>query len=214
MNLVDLVSSIGWEGLGVIATIAAVVVALTANSIANKQFKKQLQIHEQSKSIFLYDQRVSILKKIIEEQEPTLIDFRLRFNQEIANMAQLYVESCRQLSRCQTQEDNFWVIFNNNTNISDQELKVIEDEMCVLRDKILSAKSQNLPCDKLMCEFRTLCDENIAIGTVQDNCEEIEINYYDIYEALPNAKRIQKEMRMALIERMEMYIEESMQSMV
>lgn len=55
---------IGWNELGVIATVLAVIVALYSNRKATKQLKSALEMQEQSKNVGLLDKRIELAEKI------------------------------------------------------------------------------------------------------------------------------------------------------
>ena len=73
----------GWEELGVIATVAAVVVALWANRGARKQLKSALDMQEQSKNVSSLEQRVKIAESIQNDESPSMIGIKVLFNEEI-----------------------------------------------------------------------------------------------------------------------------------
>ena len=59
----------GWEELGVVATVAAVIVALCANRGARNQLKSALGMQEQSKNVALLEQRVKIADSIQRDEQ-------------------------------------------------------------------------------------------------------------------------------------------------
>lgn len=75
----------GWEELGIIATVAAVVVALCANQGARKQLKSALEMQEQSKNVALLEQRVKIAESIQQDESPSIMAIKVLFNEEICN---------------------------------------------------------------------------------------------------------------------------------
>ena len=74
---------IGWDELSAIATSVAVFIALMANYSSNKQLKKALQMHEQSKGIELLDKRIAWVRKIESDNISSDLEFSILFNGEI-----------------------------------------------------------------------------------------------------------------------------------
>jgi hypothetical protein len=98
----------GWEELGVIATVAAVVVALCANRGARKQLKSALEMQEQSKNVALLEQRVHIADLIREDKAPSITAMRVLFDDGICN----YYDTLSQArKRCQEAQYDERVFF-------------------------------------------------------------------------------------------------------
>lgn len=76
---------IGWDEIGVIATVLAVIVALFANNGARKQLKSALKMQEQSKNVSLLDQRMNIVETIRQNELPSETSVRILFNEEIVD---------------------------------------------------------------------------------------------------------------------------------
>ena len=74
---------LGWDELGVIATVAAVIVALLANRGARRQLKSALEMQEQSKNVALMEQRVKIADSIQRDESPSMMGVKVLFNEEI-----------------------------------------------------------------------------------------------------------------------------------
>lgn len=79
---------IGWNELGVIATVAAVFVALFANRKASKQLKSALDIQEQSKNISLVDKRIALTEEIEMDSEISELAIQILFDEEIVQSYQ------------------------------------------------------------------------------------------------------------------------------
>lgn len=74
---------IGWEELGVIATVFAVVVALAANKKASEQLKSALEMQEQSKNVELLEKRVDLAEAIQSKKSVSELTLQVLFNKEI-----------------------------------------------------------------------------------------------------------------------------------
>lgn len=88
---------IGWDELGVIATVAAVFVALLANRKTSKQLKSALDIQEQSKNISLVDKRIALTEEIERDVEISELAMQILFDEEI-------VQSYRRLKQYDSSE--------------------------------------------------------------------------------------------------------------
>lgn len=76
---------IGWDEIGVIATVLAVVVALAASRKSSKQLKSALEMQEQSKNVNLLDKRVELAEAIQHGRSVSELTLQVLFNDEIVN---------------------------------------------------------------------------------------------------------------------------------
>lgn len=81
--LYKLLSSIVWDRIGVIATVAAVIVALYANTKSTKQLIAALKIQEQSKNVELLGKRFELLERMRLKGGLSETALRVLFNDEI-----------------------------------------------------------------------------------------------------------------------------------
>lgn len=82
---------ISWDEVATIATSAAVIVALFANVNSNKQLKKALQMHEQTKNLGLFDRRLDLLSRILDDDAISEVsddEVELLFNNTILKKVQ------------------------------------------------------------------------------------------------------------------------------
>lgn len=91
MNLFCFTLPIGWDELGVIATVAAVVVALRANCKATTQLKSALKMQEQSKNVELMDKRLAIAEEIQREKRVPELTLKVLFDNEIFEQYQKWI---------------------------------------------------------------------------------------------------------------------------
>lgn len=91
-NLLQLSTPVGWDELGVIATVTAVFVALRANRGARKQLSSALKMQEQSKNVALLEQRVRIAEAIQNDELPSMLEIKVLFNEEICKC---YEDLCK-----------------------------------------------------------------------------------------------------------------------
>ena len=98
----------GWEELGVIATVAAVVVALWANRGARKQLKSALDMQEQSKNVSLLEQRVKIAESIQNDESPSMMGIKVLFNDGIYKCYEMLCTARMNYRRAQQDEQTFF----------------------------------------------------------------------------------------------------------
>lgn len=208
MQIFDFSLPIGWDELGTISTVLALITALYANHNAYVQLKKSMQIHEQSKSVSLFDQRIEVIEALRKKSKVPLVKIRLLYNEDIAKAAQKYYVCFSEFDQCQQKENNFWTILDTNF-ASREEKEQTEKKLRALRDKLLQQNKKENANPGLVKQFKELCDKNVAVCTLEDTGEDIEMNFYNIYDKLPTAKKAMKESHAALIEKMEKFIEQS-----
>lgn len=83
--IIKITFPIGWDELGVIATVSAVIVALVANKKASEQLKSALEMQEQSKNVSLLDKRVELAEAIQSGKSVSELTLQVLFNDEIVN---------------------------------------------------------------------------------------------------------------------------------
>lgn len=88
MCIFDFSLPIGWDEIGVIATVAAVIVALAANRKAAKQLESALKMQEQSKNVGLIDKRIFLIEEIRMGREVSELSMQILFDEEIAKSYQ------------------------------------------------------------------------------------------------------------------------------
>lgn len=98
-KIVSFTCPIGWNELGVIATVVAVVVALAANKSARKQLVKALEMQEQSKNVGLLEQRIKVVDSIQEDDLISETTVKLLFDESILNCYQKLKKSKNMMLR-------------------------------------------------------------------------------------------------------------------
>lgn len=114
---------IGWNELGVIATVLAVIVALYSNRKATKQLKSALEIQEQSKNVGLLDKRIELTEKIRSNKSVPEWTLRVLFDNN-ANIVGHYTAWQNYLSEARQAQDE---ISNLSVRFSYHEEMVIRD---------------------------------------------------------------------------------------
>lgn len=114
-NIVNFNLPIGWDELGVIATVLAVIVALYSNRKATKQLKSALEIQEQSKNVGLLDKRIELTEKIRSNKSVPEWTLRVLFDNN-ANIVGHYTAWQNYLSEARQAQDeisnlNLWAFY-------------------------------------------------------------------------------------------------------
>lgn len=174
MNWFDLALPIGWDQLGVIATTMAVVVALAANRNSNKQLKKSLEMHEQTKNISLFEKRLSFLEFMISAQSAADIKFdeaELLFNEKIKNLFKNKIELIQEKSSAEFEMREYTSRLAQTGQINGDaqsilqlfiEKELLADEHEEHRQEYLQfCKEFELPMNGHICNFN-LMSENIG----------------------------------------------------
>lgn len=202
---------IGWDELSAIATTVAVFIALMANYNSNKQLKKALQMHEQTKSISLFEMRTQLLQKIIDNEKISIMQLKMLFNDDILDAFKNYFISHNQLKESLNDDYNFWFFFHESNRLNPQKDE-LERWLKNTGAEILEYEKKGIFCENLKHKFRETCDSNISkippdVGLAKD-----ELNYYDIFESVAKAKVIETENKSKLIKKMEQFISTSIQT--
>lgn len=198
----------GWEELGVVATTAAVVVALWANHSAKKQLNAALAMQEQSKNVSLLDKRVEVADNIRNDREISITALKVLFNPEIEKKYSEIIEWQKKVNDAANDE---WTYF--------EAVKTSDGEggfLTGVRDKIAEYE---------MYLSRPDCPENIE-ESFRQYCKEKEIfysatgfsddrktyNYCEITERKQNATKKVNEIKQTLLKLIEAFIADSIKS--
>lgn len=94
--IIKITFPIGWDELGVIATVSAVIVALVANKKSTEQLKSALEMQEQSKNVSLLDKRVELAEAIQHGKPISELTLQVLFNDEIVNHYKVWKNHLRE----------------------------------------------------------------------------------------------------------------------
>ena len=135
---------ISWDEVATIATSVAVIVALFANVNSNKQLKKALQMHEQTKNLGLFDRRLDLLSRILDDDAISEVsddEVGLFFNNTILKKVQ---NKRKQLITAKNINSELNIYFNilYQNNIIEKSLEEIKNEFA--EQETLSDKSDEL----------------------------------------------------------------------
>ena len=198
------ICSLGWNEIGTIATVAAVIVALVANNKSSKAIKMSLKIQEQSKNVDLYDKRLALYEDVKNNKNVSDIAIRLLFDKAIVNKYEKMI-LYRKNQRKSNLDKKFAESFAKDI--------VREQRLEDFRSKILEYKSKmsNPECpESVFDEYRTYCDKFEVEHSFSGNEEDSKVyNYYKCEEQESKYKELADKTQTELLELIEKFIKES-----
>ena len=208
MNLLtkicESICSLGWDEIGTIATVAAVVVALFANRNANKQLKAALKIQEQSKNVDLFDKRVAIMTEIKEKNMTAELQLQLLFDKTIVDA---YAELCVSISAQQVAEHDMKV-YENLLRHPDGE-GGYTSLIAQLQDTERLLDEHNYPEDRVK-EYDELCEKHKCFYTETGSPEDAKwYNYKDLSNGIGRTMKAVEANKNVVLNLMQEYIKQS-----
>lgn len=209
MQWFDFSMPIGWQELSAIATALAVILALWSNHKTTQQMRDTLRIQEQSKNLELFDKRVHIIHTLEIGEEPSALEVRLLFNQDIVNTY------------------NDWKKLKAEQKSYRNDLKTYEfliSEACEAQDKpsplhdIHSAKwimeQSDFQEDKVKA-YEDLCNDNeISSSYGSPNDEWRTYNFKTISDSINESQRAVEYSLRKLIDEMSSFVQTSITSLL
>lgn len=198
---------IGWNELGVIATVLAVIVALYANRKATKQLKSALEIQEQSKNIGLFEQRIELAQKIQSGYTVSELALHVLFSEEIVKhykawrnciTEKLYAEHDLEtfFSACRAEDLEGGYINTVQETIEKYELDMSRDGCS----------------PQVAKEYETYCNEHTIWEKTGENGESTAYNYLEISKRLAKAVDGGKKEKEITVQLVEKFISDSIKS--
>lgn len=198
------ICSLGWNEIGTIATVAAVVVALFANRNANKQLRAALKIQEQAKNVDLFDRRVSILSDIQESEETPELPLQLLFDESICmsyRKLREFVESSNSILHDISTYTNIMVMSDGEGGYTSPIAEIIDFER--------KLEESNYPTDKVD-EFNKLCDKYQITYSETNEAKDAKVyNYKELSRELSLANEARQKQKDDLISAMKDFIQKS-----
>lgn len=172
---------ISWDEVATIATSAAVIVALFANVNSNKQLKKALQMHEQTKNLGLFDRRLDLLSRILDDDAISEVsddEVELLFNNTILQKVQdkrkhlniestiryklkEYFEELQQKDILGKNLEDLHQVFLEQTLLAEeyegfkqQYLKFCKKHELMIHDKIYNYRDLDNSLGQILCEIQ------------------------------------------------------------
>jgi len=186
-TIIKITLPIGWNELGVIATVIAVIVALAANKKASEQLKSALEMQEQSKNVGLLDRRIELAETIQSGKFVSELTLQILFNDKILKH---YKAWKKYLSEKDSAEHDMGLFFLSG-RVEDGESGYINS----VRDTIHKYESDmsrpNCP-PEIITEYETYCNEHPIWIKTGENLELTPFNHSEISERIATAEKAAK----------------------
>ncbi len=172
----DIVSII-IEFISAIATLAAVIVALSANKKSNEQLKKAIEMHEQSKNISLFEKRLSLLNAMLNSGTASTVspdEVELLFNDEIKKLFKVKLRFLQKEEDIEFNITNYFDALAQSRmiegNVQSVRQRFVEQEMLAEEHEeyenqyLQFCKKHELTIDNRVCNFSLMSEELGKIG--------------------------------------------------
>ena len=191
----------GWEELGVVATVAAVIVALVSNHSAKKQLIAALKMQEQSQNVSLLEERLKIAEAIRTGEAVSVISVKVLYNEEIVKDLQELLVLEGEYNQAASDELVFFDALKE-TDSTDVEKKIKEYTEDYL---------ERPDCTEAIREqFRDYCNQHTPFWSHTGFSDDRrEYNYYDIYTKMVETHKDIAEKRKSIVSKMEKFLSES-----
>lgn len=190
------------DTLGMLATVAAVIVAIIANRNASESLQYSLKMQEQSKNIDLFDKRIALIDEIRTSNKVSVLHLELLFNKEIA------------------QEYGTFRVYLNDAMNAHHDMSVYDDIMSTmdgadlytspiaeLQDAEQTLDKLNYPADKVE-EYKALCLKyQITHSETGELADAKVYNFEDLSEQISSTELKAKEQKNKVMGMMKKYIE-------
>lgn len=191
----------GWEELGVVATVAAVIVALFSNHSAKKQLITALKMQEQSKNVSLLEERLKVTEAIRTGEAVSVISVKVLYNEEIVKDFQELQVLEGEYNEAASDELVFFDALKE-TDSTDVEKKIKEYTENYL---------ERPDCTEAIWEqFRDYCNQHTLFWANTGFSDDRRVyNYYEIYTKMVETHKKIGEKRKSIVSKMEEFLSES-----
>lgn len=191
----------GWEELGVVATVAAVIVALFSNHSAKKQLIAALKMQEQSKNVSLLEERLKVAEAIRTGEAVSVISVKVLYNEEIVKDFQELQVLEGEYNEAASDELVFFDALKE-TDSTDVEKKIKEYTENYL---------ERPDCTEAIWEqFWNYCNQHTSFWSHTGFSDDRkEYNYYEIYTKMVEIHKRIAEKRKSIVSKMEEFLSES-----
>ena len=191
----------GWEELGVVATVAAVIVALFSNHSAKKQLIAALKMQEQSKNVSLLEERLKVAEAIRTGEAVSVISVKVLYNEEIVKDFQELQVLEGEYNEAASDELVFFDALKE-TDSTDVEKKIKEYTENYL---------ERPDCTEVIREqFWNYCNQHTSFWSHTGFSDDRkEYNYYEIYTKMVETHKKIGEKRKSIVSKMEEFLSES-----
>lgn len=197
---------IGWDELGVIATVSAVIVALAANKKASEQLKSALRMQEQSKNVGLLDRRIELAERIQSKRAVSKLTLQVLFNDEIYAHYTAWQAHLSEITQAANDLDTFFSL----CRVEDGEGGHIESIRNTIEKYERDMSKPNCP-QQVYDEYEAFCNEHIVWQKTGENEELTAYNHFEISKRIAEARNDAKKERLLLLQLIEKFISDSIQ---
>ena len=193
------------EVVGVIATVAAVIVALVANKKATDSLKLSLKIQEQSKNVDLYEKRLALFEKIKSKTNLSHhTEVNLLFNKKIIECYEYmiaYRKKQHEYNKDKMLSENFANEIVREQGLEDFKTKIIE----------FKSKMSYPDCpDSVFDEYKAYCDTFEVVHSFSGLDDDLKTyNYYKCEELEDKYRCLADEEQAKLLDLIENFIKKS-----
>lgn len=194
-----------------IGTIAAVIVAVSANKKSNEQLISALKIHEQSKNIDLLEKRIEIIGRIEKREEVSLQLIKLFFNSDkkIINLYSKLSVPRSEIEFAEADMEKYRSLARIPDGYGGVSLEIL--------DTILSfeRKLDEKDCpDSVKQDFKSYCDSHILSEKDPITGEIKHYDYYSIQQRIVESYIQIDELTTELCKTMEAFVEDSIKPLI
>lgn len=188
----------GWEELGVVATVAAVIVALVSIHSANKQLIAALRMQEQSKNVSLLEERLKIAEAVRIGKEISTISVKVLFDKAIVDVFEELKDLEMQYNQAMSDETIFFDALKE-TSSTDVEIKIKEYTENYL---------ERPDCTQSVWkQFQSYCSQHVQYWSHTGFSDDRrEYDYFDIYTRMVETHRKVIEKRENVVNLMEEFL--------
>lgn len=197
---------IGWDELGVIATVLAVVVALVANKKASEQLKSALEMQEQSKNVGLLDKRVELAEAIQSEKSVSEMTLRVLFNDEIVKHYKAWKNYLTKKVYAEHDLDIFYAEVKERDGAGGYTTETKEQ----LERFIADMSRPDCP-QQIFTDYEEYCNKHVVHLPNGEDGESIPYNHSEITARISDAITHAKKERELTLQLMEKFISDSIQ---
>lgn len=197
---------IGWNEIGVIATVLAVVVALAANRKSSKQLKSALEMQEQSKNVDLLDKRVELAEAIQSGKSVSELTLRVLFNDEIFKHYKAWKDHLTKKVYAEDDLEKFY----DKTKTRDGAggyITTVKDNF----ERFMAVMSRPECPQRVFDDYQKYCDEHIVYLLDRENRERISYNHSEIKTRIIDAIEGAKKEQALTLQLIETFISDSIQ---
>lgn len=202
--IIKITFPIGWDELGVIATVSAVIVALVANKKASEQLKSALEMQEQSKNVSLLDKRVELAEAIQHGRSVSELTLQVLFNDEIANHYKAWKNHLTEKVCADHDLDRFFA----QVKEPDGEGGYYTDVKDTLEKYIADMSRPDCP-QRVIDDYEEYCNKHIVYLPDGETGTTIPYNHSEITTRIGNASKAAKQEQALTLKLVEKFISDS-----